>query len=389
MYNYHMPSFYIKSVRDYQDDQRPSGGMPEVAPDNTIYDKGLTGDTGPIGWMLAHPFMQERLYRYYGDKKLIEEQYETTLRLIEFIREHAPDHILTTGISDHATIAPKPEGVTATAFYYHHVKLLAEFAGILGKTEDQEKYSRLAEDIKLAFIAGFVKNGRVDIATQGAQVFALYYDLLPEDQKLTAVDVLAGNIMEENKGHLSTGIFSTKMMYDVLRMYDRNELGYTITGQEDYPGYGYMIRNGGTTIWEHWDGGLASYNHPMYGSVSEWFFKSLAGICPKETAVGFDRFIIKPGVVGDLEWVNSSYRSVRGLIESNWKISEGQLHLEVLIPVNTTATLFIPSVSTGEVMENGQPASLSEGISLIEFNGKYTLLEAGSGRYSFISKLAE
>ena len=386
IFNYHMPEFYVKTVRDFQDDQRPSGGMPELAPDNTIYDKGLTKDTGPIGWMLAHPFLQERLYRYYGDKRLIEQQYESTTRLIAFIRSQAPDHILTVGISDHGTLPPKPEGVTATAFYYHHVVLLAEFAEILGKKEDHENYSKLAGAIKAAFITEFNDGALVDISTQGAQAFALYYDLLGDEQQQTAMDILENRIVDKHKGHLSTGIFGTKMMYDVFRMYDRNDLGYLITNQMDFPGFGYMVENGGTTIWENWRGGLSSYNHPMFGSVSEWFYKSLAGICPENDAVGFDRFIIKPGITGDLQWVKASYHSIRGRIESNWKITEGQLVLDVVIPVNTRATVIIPSRSADEVLEADQQASLAEGVTSVSHDGRYTVMEVASGSYHFVTR---
>jgi len=115
----------------------------------------------------------------------------------------------------------------------------------------------------------------------------------------------------------------------------------------------------------------------------------LAGICPEDNAAGFDRFVIKPGTVGDLEWVKSSYNSVRGPIESNWEIKEGQLYLNVNIPVNTTATLFIPSVSTDGIIENGQAASLSEGVSLVGSSGNYTIFEVGSGRYRFESILPD
>jgi len=389
MYNFNMANFYNKSVRDYRDDQRPSGGMPELAPDNTIYDEGLTKDTGPIGWMLVFPFLQDRLYRYYGDRRLIEEQYDATVRLIEFIKAQAPGYILTTGISDHATIASKPKGVTATAFYYHHVKLLAEFADLLGKKDDHEKYSALAEEIKNAFISEYVRDGRVDIQTMGAQSFALYYDLLPENQKNQAVDVLEQDIVKNNKGHLSTGIFGTKMMYDVFGMIDRNDLGYLITNQKDYPGYGYMIENGGTTIWESWEGGGASYNHPMFGSVSEWFYKSLGGICPEEDANGYDRFIIKPGVVGDLTWVNASYHSVRGRIVSNWELKNDTLYLNCEVPVNTTARIIIPATDTSAVTENNLPLSEAEGIIIKGSYGKYVELQAGSGTYHFITPVAK
>jgi alpha-L-rhamnosidase len=339
--------------------------------------------------MLAHPFLQDRLYLYYGDKRLIEEQYEATVRLIEFIRAQAPDHILTIGISDHATIAPKPKGETATAFYYHHVLLLARFADLLGKPDDHDRYISLAGEIKKAFIKEFVENGKVGVQTMGAQSFALYYDLLPEDQKVKAVAVLEKDIVENNKGHLSTGIFGTKMMFDVFRMVDRNDLGYLVTSQKDYPGYGFMIENGGTTIWESWRGGGSSYNHPMFGSVSEWFYKSLAGICAEDDAAGFDRFIIKPGVVGDIEWINSSYHSVRGKIVSNWSLKDGILQLDCEIPVNTSARIIIPATDTTMVTESGLPLPDAQGIVVEDYDGKYLGLRAGSGTYHFISPVAK
>jgi len=387
IYNYDMASFYVKTVRDFQDDQRPSGGMPECAPDNAIYDKGLTKETGPIGWMIAHPFLQDRLYRYYGDKRLINEQYESTVRLIEFIREHAPDHILNTGISDHATIAPKPENVTATAFYYHHVAMLVEFAGILGKTDDQKKYAALADEIKKAFIKEFVREGtgKVDIETQASQAFALYYDLLPEADRQAALDVLEDDILIKNAGHLSTGIFGTKMLYDVFRIYNRNDLGFIITNQKTYPGYGYMIENGGTTIWENWRGGLSSYNHPMFGSVSEWFFKSLGGIYPDDDAVGFDHFVIKPAITGDLEWIRSYYHSIRGPIESNWHLQNDTLYLETIIPVNTTAMILIPTTNLESVTENDQSAARADGITFVRYENNYAEYRVGSGKYLFKS----
>jgi alpha-L-rhamnosidase len=201
------------------------------------------------------------------------------------------------------------------------------------------------------------------------------------------MDTLENRILVKNKGHLSTGIFSTKMLYDVFRMYDRNDLGYMITNQRDFPGFGYMIANGGTTIWENWRGRLSSYNHPMFGSVSEWFYKSLAGICPEDDAVGFDRFIIKPGIVGDLDWVQASYQSIRGRIESNWKIYDGRLMLDVVIPVNTTATVWIPSGSAEDVMENNLPVSEVKGITGISHEGSYSVLEVGSGSYRFTTDL--
>lgn len=385
--NYDMLGFYTKAVRDFQDDQRTSGGMTECAPYNGINDQGLTEDTGPIGWMIAHPFLQDRLFRFYGEKRLLEEQYESTVRLIEFIREQAPGHILEKGIGDHETLSKKPTGLTSTSFYYHHVTMLAEFARILGKTGDYKKYSALAEEIKNAFIGKFITEapGKADIGTQAAQAFALYYDLLPESDRQAALDILEKDIMVNNNGHVSAGIFGTKMMYDVFRMYERNDLGFTITNQKTYPGYGYMIENGGTTIWESWEGGGSSYNHPMFGSVSDWFFKALGGIYPSDRAAGFNPFIIKPSVVGDLEWVNCRYQSVRGEIVSNWRIQNNNFFLETVVPGNTIAKIFIPAMDPESVLESDKKATGMKGIKYIGFNNGYAEYEVGSGKYLFKS----
>lgn len=387
--NYDMSGFYTKAVRDFQDDQRPSGGMTECAPYNGINDEGLTEDTGPIGWMIAHPFLQNRLYRYYGDKRLLEEQYESTVRLIEFIREQAPDHLLEKGIGDHETMAKKPTGLTSTSFYYHHVMMLSEFARILDKSDDHRKYAELADNIKNAFIRKFLTedSGKVDIGTQAAQSFALYYDLVPATLQQAALEILENDIVVKNNGHLSTGIFGTKMMYDVFRMYQRNDLGFMITNQKTFPGYGHMIENGGTTIWESWEGGSISYNHPMFGSVSDWFFKAPGGIYPDENAIGFNPFVIKPSLVGDLEWVNCRYQSIRGEIISNWRIENDIFYLEAVVPGNTTAKIYIPAVKQESVFENDAPASHAKGIKFIQMNNGYAEFEAGSGKYQFKSSL--
>ncbi len=386
--NYDMSGFYTKAVRDFQDDQHPSGGMPECAPYNGINDAGLTEDTGPIGWMIAHPFLQDRLYRYYGDTRLLAEQYESTVRLIEFIREQAPDYIIEKGIGDHETLDPKPK-CTSTAFYYHHVRLLSEFARILGKSEDHEKYSALADEIKKAFINKMVVagQGKVDIGTQAAQAFGLYYDLLPESDRQAALGILEKDITEKNNGHVSAGIFGTKMMYDVLRTYERNDLGFLITNQKTFPGYGYMIENGGTTIWESWEGGSISYNHPMFGSVSDWFLKALGGIYPSTNSVGFNPFIIKPSVVGDLEWVNCRYQSIRGEIISKWRIDNNTFYLEVTVPGNTTAYINIPAVDPESVFESDKPAAKAKGLKFMQYKNRYAEFEAGSGTYYFRSSL--
>jgi alpha-L-rhamnosidase len=211
-------SFYAKTARDFARDARPSGGMTECAPDIGVNQRGVTDDTGPVGWTLAHPFILKKLYQYYGNLPLVIEQYEPLKRLVDFYKAHSPDHLIMDGIGDHNSIDERPRPVSSTAFYYYHARILSELAGVLGQTEDQQQYAALAEDIKAAFIQKFVDphTGEVHTSTQADQVFALYYDLLPDGLQDEARQILMDEIFLEYHGHPSTGIFSTKMMLEYL-----------------------------------------------------------------------------------------------------------------------------------------------------------------------------
>jgi len=402
--NYDMSTFYIKTVRDFQDDQRPGGGMPECAPDNAIYDSGITPDTGPIGWMYAYPWLQEKLYRYYGDKKLIEENYENSRKLVDFIHENTPDHIVLKGIGDHGSLERKRIGsvstrnspVTSTFFYYDHAFLMALLAEIVNKKEDAVNYSKLAQDIKEAFLEKYLdrETGKIAEGLQTHQSMGLYYDFLPEKLKEAALDFLIRDIMENRKGHLASGIFGTKIMFDVLRMYNRNDVTFTMNNQMTFPGYGAMIANGATTIYESWrpEGG-GSKNHPMFGSVDEWFYKSILGIVHHPEAVGFDKIIIKPFIVGDLKWAKGFYHSIRGRIYSDWKLNGNKLLFKVFIPANTEAVIYCPVsgkmnptiLESGRVViKDGVSVNQVKSLEFIKFENNFAVFSAGSGEYDFV-----
>ena len=394
IYNYDMANFYRKTVRDFQDDVRPNGGLPETAPYNGIDTEGFGEGTGPIGWQLAHPFVMQQLYKYYGDKQIIEEQYPTVVNMLEFLRTQAKDNYIEHGIGDHVSISYKAVPLTSTAFYYHIAKLTAEFAGILNKPEDQQKYETLANDIKQSFIKRFYhpETGVLDSAiTQANQVFGLYYDLVPEEDREKVLQVLVDDIMETNKGHISTGIFGTKMIWNVLQDEDRNDVAFTMANQKDFPGYGYMIENGATTLWEHWDESRNqnSKNHPMFGSVSEWFYKAILGINQAPDAVAFDKLIIAPNVVGDLTWAKGSYHSVRGKIVSDWKVENGEFIFTLTLPANTTATVRLPAKDLKSAFEGDMLLKESEEITGVKMSGNRAVFEVGGGTYRFKTILPE
>ena len=387
-YNFDMSGFYRKVVQDFANDVRPNGGMPEVAPNVGINDSGMGGETGSPGWQLAFPFGLKVLYDYYGDLTSAEKNYSILKKQVDFMHSVTPDHIVPNDIGDHESIDKKPIALSATAFYYHHVIILAEFASLLNKQEDAVTYQNLTGDIKAAFVKTFLKPGTgvFDSGTQAAQLIALYYDMVPESEKSAAVDHLLYEIYNKHKGHLSTGIFGTKFMFDVFRQENRNEVAYSIANQRTFPSWGNMLAHGATTLYECWQypDTVCSQNHPMFGSVSEWYYKSLLGINSK--APGFAQFEIKPRPVGDLNWAKGHFDAVVGRIESDWKIEGTRFFLKVTVPANTQATICVPSLPKKPVLENNQPTEKSSGLKFIEYRDGYAVFQAGGGNYSFESK---
>lgn len=387
-YNFDMSSFYRKAVQDFVNDVRPNGGMSEIAPNIGINGESMGGETGSPGWQLAYPFGLKVLYDYYGDRSFAEKNYETLKRQVEFMHSVTPDHIVQKCISDHESIDKRPVELSATAFYYHHVLILKEFASILNKKEDLETYTKLASEIKSAFVKKFLKPGTgvFDNGTQAAQLISLYYNLVPENEKAAAVDHLLLEIYNKHKGHLSTGIFATKFMFDFFREQNRNDVSYTVANQRDFPGWGNMLANGATTLYESWQypDTVNSQNHPMFGSISEWYYKSLLGINAKSP--GFTNFEIKPQPAGDLTWAKGHYDAVVGRISTDWKIAGTRFFLNVTVPANTRARIFVPSLPKSAVLESGKDANQSTGLKFIEFSDGYAIFEAGSGDYSFESK---
>jgi alpha-L-rhamnosidase len=378
IYNFDMANFYTKTVQDFANDQELDGGITETAPYMGISDRGYGGRSGPLGWQLAFPYLQRQLYDYYGDKRIISQHYPAFKRQMDFLETKAINGLFHWDISDHEALDPKPEAFTAAAFYYHHALLAKEFAEILDKKEDFEHFSQLSKNIKEAIVQKYLipKTGRFDNATQAAQIFALWYGFSPE--KAATLAVLKQEF-ERHKGHLSTGIFATKMMFDVLRKNDQNELAYQIANQKDFPSWGYMLAKGATTLWETWaySDNVYSQNHPMFGSVDEWFYKSLLGI--NAAAPGFQKIIIKPQPAG-LTSADGFYESVSGKIACAWKIEKNTFLMNVEIPPNTTAEIWIPSLENAKITKNNHTID-----QIMRFEKGYVVLQIGSGIYEFKS----
>ncbi len=383
MMNYDMADFYAKVVRDWGDGVRTNGDLTDTAPFVGIQYCGLV-------WGMAHPLVLRQLHQYYGNRQLVAEQYATAKSWLEFHAAKNPDGILTNGLSDHESLAPvKHQPALLTPLYADSARIVGELAAILGHQADAEKYQRLAADIQQAYLKKYLNpaTGEIGSGTQAEQSFALYLNLVPAPQRAVVTKFLLDKIGSPDEAHLSTGIFGTKFLLDVLTREGHVDLAAAIVGQKTFPGWGFMLENGATTLWEHWKGSdnTFSHNHPMFGSVSQWFYQWLGGIQPAPDAVGFDRIVIRPQMPKNLDWVRCSYHSVHGLIVSNWQRKGAQLKIDVTIPPNTTATVYVPAKDAAAVTESGQPAAQADGVKFLRQESGVAIFSVGSGEYHFRS----
>jgi alpha-L-rhamnosidase len=182
IYNYDMANFYRKAVNDFANEQRSEGGITEIAPFTGIADRGYGNESGPLGWQLAFPFLQKQLYDFYGDKQIIAENYNAFKKQLAFLASKAIEGMFYWDISDHEALDAKPEAFSASCFYYHHLLLAAEFAGILNNKEDAERFTKQAQRLRNDLSEKFLVKGtgRFDNATQSAQSFSLWYGITPE-----------------------------------------------------------------------------------------------------------------------------------------------------------------------------------------------------------------
>ncbi len=210
--------------------------------------------------------------------------------------------------------------------------------------------------------------------------------LVPDSEKRAAIQRMVDSVSLDHKGHVATGVFGTKYLLNMLSATSNNDVAYRMVDQKEFPGWGHMLENGATTLWETWaqSDNVYSQNHPMFGMVSEWFFKSLGGIEPSSRARGYDHFSIAPFMATDLDWVEAKYESVRGTISSRWKRENRKVTLHIEVPVNTTAVVRIPTSNADSLQVDGKPVSELKTVNMLAGSPAGLVeIELGSGRYQF------
>jgi alpha-L-rhamnosidase len=242
----------------------------------------------------------------------------------------------------------------STAFFAHSARLVSRMAAATGRSAEAASYGQLADQVAAAFTNRFVAaDGTVGSNTQTGYVLALAFGLLPAGRVQAAADRLAAKVAATG-GHLSVGFLGVENLLPVLADHGHVDTAYQVLLQPDFPGWGYMVNRGATTIWERWDGirpdgsfntpEMNSFNHYGLGSVGDFLYRQVGGLGP--ASPGYGSLLIAPRPGGGLTSARATYDTPYGTAVSDWSTSGGVFTLRVTVPAGTWATVRLPS-STG------------------------------------------
>ena len=389
-YEWDLARVFTKGCVDMADSQLPDGLVPDIAPEYVKFEGGFRDSPE---WGSAFVLVPWQQYEWTGDVSLLHRNYEGMKRYVAYLGSKAKDHIVSHGLGDWYDIGPKPPGyaqltpmaLTATAFYYCDTEILAQAARLLGRADDEARYSAQASEIKAAFNRAFFHENPVGYATgsQCANALPLVFGLVPENRCAAVVEAIVADVKKRGNA-ITAGDVGYRYLLRALADGGRSDVIFAMNNQSEHPGYGYQLKMGATSLTEAWDAGRASsQNHFMLGQINEWFYHDVAGIAPDPAGPGYRRVLIRPQPVGDLTWVKASYDSVRGKISTWWTKNDGQFKLEVAIPPGCTATISIPAPGADAVTEGDKPAGQSPGVKRLRFENGTAVFEVGSGDYRF------
>jgi len=387
-YNYDIANLCKKVINDMRMSQTAEGLVPEISPEFVQFEDPFRDSPE---WGSNSIIMPWYVYQWYGDKQVLTESYNMMQKYITYLQSKANNHILTQGLGDWYDLGPKPlgvsqltpKGVTATAMYYYDLTILEQIANLLGKPKDAIAYKQLGAQVKAAFNTTYFNDTTKQYGTgsQAANAMAIYMKLVEPKNKAAVLENIIKDLRSRNNA-LSAGDIGYRYLLRVLDDEGRSDVIYDMNNRSDVPGYGYQLAKGATALTESWQAlPTVSNNHLMLGHILEWFYSGLAGIRPAEDAVAFNKIDIRPEPVGDIDYAKASYHSPYGLIVSEWRKSEKGFILNVEIPVNTTATVYLPANKDSKISQNNRYLS-EKTISEATFfkNGK-RIMKLGSGNY--------
>jgi alpha-L-rhamnosidase len=400
-FNMNVNSFFAKWLKDLSADQLPNGSVPHVIP-NVLGN----GDAGSAGWADVANIIPWNMYLAYGDKRILENQYESMKAWVGYIQSVSKNDLWNTGShfgdwlfyrpdddnSGRAAVTDK--NLIAQCFYANSTQLLINTARVLGKEADISFYESLLKKIKAAFVNEYVtSNGGLVSGTQTAYTLSLNFDMLPQEMRAQAAERLVANIKSYGT-HLTTGFLGTPYLCHVLTRFGYTDVAYALLLQQKYPSWLYPVKMGATTIWERWDGikpdgsfqvpSMNSYNHYSYGAIGDWMYRVMVGLDTYEDGPGYQHIRVQPHIGGGFTIASASLDTYYGKLSNSWKLESGKLSMDVEIPANTTATIFIPADASDIITESGVIVSQSNELQLQKVENGYVPVKLGSGMYHFV-----
>ena len=414
MFHYRLDAFYKKWMEDWRDVQGQyqewlndieniNPGQRDAALKGTLPNTAPTyfGGGGPAwgGIVVTLPWFY---YNAYGDIQILEENWELIDRWLGFLNCYVSDGLLRyygepwTFLGDWlwpgAPDGPendKEELVCFNNMYrVFNLRTAAKIARALGKTEKEAEWTRLAEESRRAINEKYFHPEDATYGTGKTSILAaaLLAEVPPAEELQRVKDRLEKRILDEEHGHVGVGITGGALLFRWLRQEGRDDLIYTMASQTDYPGWGFMRGHDATTIWEAWELKRPGHSlcHSSFLFIGSWYIDSVLGIRSDPATPGYKMIVIHPPKSGDtpLEWARGYFNSPAGKISVSWQKQRknSSFYMKVTVPVNTTATVYVPSDG---------PASATAGA--LPLRGRetpgYTVYEVPSGEYEFKSRI--
>jgi len=387
---YDIHNLYDKVIDDMIEAQLDNGLVPDIAPEYVPFTEGFRDSPE---WGSACVILPWDMYEWYGDIEAVRKAYPMMKKYVNYLRDLSKDHILYHGLGDWYDLGPKfpgeaqltPKAVTATSIYFYDIKLLGKMASLIGENDDSGYYSKLAEEVRLAFNSRFL-DPQTKIYSTGSQTaysMPLFFGMADDSLRKQIVRNLISSVNENNKS-LTAGDIGYRYLLRVLEEEGQSQLIYEMNSKTDVPGYGYQLSKGATSLTESWAAlKYVSNNHMMLGHLMEWFYSGVGGIRQIPSSTSYENILIEPEIVGDITWADASYNSIHGEITSSWKKEEDMLTLKVKIPVGCNALVALPQADSNMITGNDIPISETKDIKVISSSNGKTMCKISSGEYLF------
>ena len=357
-----------KWMQDMRDAQLPSGMLPCIIPTTGW---GFTFANGP-DWSQPMHIIPGHLYTQCGDVQALEDNYDAHRRYVQFLDTMAVNHILDFGLGDWCAPFEGPAlsvnmesfkcpvPLSDTAFYYKAVCDLAHSARVLGKAEDARAHAAHAANIRKAFRERFYdKNAHtVHGQCQTALGLTIAFGLCDKDEVPHLIEKLLEQIKQDND-RLDFGVLGARAVLTALGQNGHAQVGLDLLTAPTYPSMADWINRGATTLWECWNG-LGSRNHHMFSSVSEFFYRYVAGIRPAPGTAAYETTVFEPMLQGTLRSAQAAIRTVRGKVGIRWSKTDAGFEVIIQVPVSCMGELVLPGTYAGQptlprLTEGGAP----------------------------------